>query len=453
MKRKVLHALLAGVAALAATGQADAQVLPLVDRVEAQPLLAQVQRVTEALEVLGTPLPEETKEALAKAAQERDDAQAVKAVQAALDPHCLLGTVLQEGGATTALPGPARPELVEQGWRNFLVKVYNEPGTIAVLLPASLSAKPLAGSPASDVENRWLDLLIFRDAPLSARLSGLRLEYRILQLYSQIAGTRRAALSFVGTGGPYTGTEITFQCLPSAPVTLRVLDENGQPATARFIIRDRLGRIYPPATKRLAPDFTWQPQVYRADGDPLRLPPGEYRVEYGRGPEYLVQSQSVVTTGATQTLTCRLTRWIDPSLLGWWSGDHHIHAAGCSHYNKPTEGVHAPDLIRHCLGEDLKVGCALNWGPSFDYQKQFFTGAVDAVSHFPYLLRYDVEVSGFGSHQSGHLCLLRLAEHAQVGESAGRGVRDTAHRLGPGGPEYAGAAELCHPTLQRNRRE
>ena len=30
------------------------------------------------------------------------------------------------------------------------------------------------------------------------------------------------------------------------------------------------------------------------------------------------------------------------------------------------------------------------------------------VSQYPYLLRYDIEVSGFGSHQSGHLCLLRL---------------------------------------------
>jgi hypothetical protein len=110
-----------------------------------------------------------------------------------------------------------------------------------------------------------------------------------------------------------------------------------------------------------------------------------------------------------------VTRWIDPAKRGWWSGDHHIHAAGCLHYEKPTEGVHAPDMLRHIVGEDLKVGANLTWGPCFDYQKQFFTGKVDPVSTYPYLLRYDIEVSGFGSHNSGHLCLLRLKEQMYPG--------------------------------------
>ena len=106
---------------------------------------------------------------------------------------------------------------------------------------------------------------------------------------------------------------------------------------------------------------------------------------------------------------------MDPSLSGWWSGDHHIHAAGCAHYLNPTEGVHASDMLRHCLGEDLKIGANLTWGPCFDYQKQFFTGAIDKVSQYPYLLRYDIEVSGFGSHRSGHLCLLRLKNQIYPG--------------------------------------
>jgi len=71
--------------------------------------------------------------------------------------------------------------------------------------------------------------------------------------------------------------------------------------------------------------------------------------------------------------------------------------------------------MRHCLGEDLRVGCNLTWGPCFDYQKQFFTGKDDKVSVWPYLLHYDVEVSGFGSHKSGHLCLLRLKEEIYPG--------------------------------------
>jgi hypothetical protein len=110
-----------------------------------------------------------------------------------------------------------------------------------------------------------------------------------------------------------------------------------------------------------------------------------------------------------------LQRWIDPSQFGWWSGDHHIHAAGCSHYALPTQGVMPADMIRHCMGEDLKIGCVLTWGPGFDYQKQFFTGLVDSVSQFPYLIRYDIEVSGFGSDRSGHLCLLRLKDQIPPG--------------------------------------
>ena len=72
-------------------------------------------------------------------------------------------------------------------------------------------------------------------------------------------------------------------------------------------------------------------------------------------------------------------------------------------------------MYRHCQGEDLKVGCNLTWGPCFDFQKKFFTGKDDAVSRYPYLLHYDIEVSGFGSHQSGHLVLLDLKEEIYPG--------------------------------------
>jgi hypothetical protein len=72
-------------------------------------------------------------------------------------------------------------------------------------------------------------------------------------------------------------------------------------------------------------------------------------------------------------------------------------------------------MVRHTLGEDLKVGATLTWGPGFDTQKRFFTGRDHLVSRPPYLLHYDVEVSGFGSHQSGHLVLLRLKEQIHPG--------------------------------------
>src|SRR6266545_4051979 len=146
-----------------------------------------------------------------------------------------------------------------------------------------------------------------------------------------------------------------------------------------------------------------------------KLPPGEYAVDYTRGPEYVTKTAAFKVDGRKENWSFNLERWVDPSKLGWWSGDHHIHAAGCAHYTKPSEGVLPKDMIRHVMGEDLKVGANLTWGPGFDYQKQFFCGTVDKVSQYPYLLRYDIEVSQFGSHVSGHLVLLRLTEQMYPG--------------------------------------
>ncbi|HND52013.1 MAG TPA: CehA/McbA family metallohydrolase, partial [Pirellulaceae bacterium] len=87
-----------------------------------------------------------------------------------------------------------------------------------------------------------------------------------------------------------------------------------------------------------------------------------------------------------------------------------VHAAGCAHYEAPTQGVTPLDMMRHILGEDLNIGCVLSWGPCWYYQKQFFDGKVHKLSQKDYLMRYDVEVSGFPSSHAGHLCLLRLKE-------------------------------------------
>jgi hypothetical protein len=239
-------------------------------------------------------------------------------------------------------------------------------------------------------------------------------------LYSRDRGSREAKLAFdVGQGTQDLGfrgeTDVLFQCSAAEVIRLRILDEHGAPTTGSLNVTDALGHVFPAPSKRLAPDFFFHTQVYRGDGEELRLPAGKYTVEFRRGPESEVERRVVEVRPGPQEWSFRVKRWIDPATLGWISGDHHIHAAGCAHYNKPTEGVHAPDMMRHVVGEDLKVGANLTWGPCFDYQKQFFRGVDDPVSRFPYLLRYDIEVSGFGSHESGHLCLLRLKDQMYPG--------------------------------------
>lgn len=387
--------------------------LPIVEDVELQPLAAQAKRIIEASDYLGSPIAKEDRAAIEKAGNARE-------IQRALDKYCLFGVHINPEMRVKVAQGDAKPVLLEQGWRQFLVKVNNESGTTAALKGESPNAQRLFNSPKEDVPNRWLDLQMFDSQPLTKTLSGLALEYRIIQLYSRDAGKRDARFAFnVGQGTQDIGfrneVDVLFNCETALPVTLRVQDENGKPATASFVIRDQQGRVYPSQAKRLAPDFAFHPQVYRSDGEKLRLPPGKYAVEFSRGPESITQTKSLQVGTSPAEWNFKVERWIDPAQFGWWSGDHHIHAAGCAHYVKPTEGVHAEDMIRHCMGEDLKIGANLTWGPCFDYQKQFFCGAVDKVSQYPYLLRYDIEISGFGSHRSGHLVLLRLKDQMYPG--------------------------------------
>ena len=101
--------------------------LPKVSKVELQPLAAQAARVAAALELLGAPLSAADRQTL-------KDAKDVAAIQGVLDRHCLAGVRIPEDsskGAVSAMSveaGPAKPELAEQGWRVFLVKVYNPGG-------------------------------------------------------------------------------------------------------------------------------------------------------------------------------------------------------------------------------------------------------------------------------------------------------------------------------------
>jgi hypothetical protein len=390
--------------------------LPVVTSVEPQPFASQIKRLLEACDYIGSPLAADDRKSIEAALTAGDSSRA----QQLLDRHCLLGVHINPEMRVKVQAGAAKAVLVEQGWRDFLVKVHNESGTTARLKAESPNAQRLHNSPESDVAQRWLDVTMYDRQPMRESLSGLNLEYRIIQLYSRDAGAREAKISFnCGQGTQDIGyrneVDVLFQCQATRPVTFRVRDENSQPTMAAFVIRDAQGRIYPPQSKRLAPDFSFHPQVYRGDGEYVRLPPGTYQIELSRGPESIPKTSQLVVDGQTSAVQFQTARWIDPARFGWWSGDHHIHAAGCAHYTKPSEGVHAPDMFRHCLGEDLKVGANLTWGPCFDYQKQFFCGTVDKVSQHPYLLRYDVEVSGFGSHESGHLVLLRLKDQIYPG--------------------------------------
>ena len=408
---------------------------PAVEEVEGQPLAANVERVAQAMETLGSPIPDELAASLTRAVAERDAA----ALQRRLDPRVLLTVTINPEERVKVGRGPARAVLQQCGYTPVLIKVVNEAATtkalritspqsgIIVAGAADLSMKRQdqrslrEGEVRGGAPGRFLQAEMITASPMTATLSGLRVEYALAMLYSAEAGRREATIGFdVGQGTQDLGfrgeTPILFEIRPAIPVALRVRDADGSPTVAHFTFTDGSGHVYPPQPKRVAPDLFFQRQIYRFDGESVLLPPGRIRVTYGRGPEYrLIGRELTVPEQGATTLDVRLERWIDPPAHGFFGGDHHIHAAGCAHYTDPTQGVTPEDMFRQVKGEGLNVGCVLTWGPCYDFQRRFFEPRPDGRSEPRTVLKYDVEVSGFGSQALGHVCLLNLRDQTYPG--------------------------------------
>lgn len=435
--RNVFLALVITIGLLSSRAQAADGKWPMVGKVETQPLVAATERLIQALDYVGAPLDAATKEKLAAAFKLTGAGDCTEAIQKALDPLCVAGVGINPESRVTVVEGPVKKELIQQGWRTFLVKVSNEAGVTAPLIAESPNLLPVyqRGTKArerpmtddklvqpEDVASRFLDAQIFDKQPQKPALSGLELEYRIIQLFCRDVGRREVQLGFhVGQGTQDLGfrntVPILFFSAPAVDVKLSIKDFDGSPTTAALTIRDSFGRVYPNPARRLAPDFFFHQQIYRADGETVTLPPGDYTLTALRGPEYhsITKSFKVTAENDKPALELKLQRWVHCAKRGWFSGDHHVHAAGCAHYDSPTEGVTPADMLRHIVGEDLNVGCVLSWGPCWYTQKRYFEGKTSALSRPDYLMRYDVEVSGFPSSHAGHLCLLNLKEDDYTG--------------------------------------
>src|SRR5262249_28104622 len=55
------------------------------------------------------------------------------------------------------------------------------------------------------------------------------------------------------------------------------------------------------------------------------------------------------------------------------------------------------------------------WGPCYDFQRQFFEPTINKLSEPFTVLKYDIEVSGFGSQLLGHVCVLNLRDQTYPG--------------------------------------
>jgi len=354
----------------------------IIAGVEPQPLLAQAMHLKEALSFLGSSLSRADQEKLA-ALQQAPLTPAISIqIQQILDAYCLAQVNINPESRVKVERGAANAKLIQNGWVSYLVKVNNEAGITAVLQAESPNAATPLYAPSYDpkvtekkklsagqVANRFLELQIYRNRPMRAALSGLRLEYAILQIYCKDAGKRDVELGFnVGQGSQDIGfrntINILFNSQPAVNLTLHVKDDDGSPTMASFIFTDGVEHIlddsvltienggarfvrsemnlkknrlsspedykapaslvgvYPLPSRRVAaydkyPDFFFQPQVYRADGEHVQLPPGRYTVTIQKGPEYLPQvRQLVIPSGVKEyDATFQLRRWINMEIL------------------------------------------------------------------------------------------------------------------------------------------
>ena len=397
----------------------------LVDEVELQPFSKHVQRLMRKLDYLGSPLPDETASQLKEILADESDTEAIIKIQNILDQFCLASVMINPESRVKSRQGPSPAKLYQDHPQRYLVKIINEAGVTSRLRlnsdESSESNKEVDHTHAQ-MSSGSEDLFHFRvympggswlHSPSKQNLTGLEVNYGVVFVSCNETGKREATLSFnVGQGtqdiGFRSDLPILFNSLPTYPLEIdQITDKTGEDLMAGLIIKDENDQVYPGQTSRVSPDLWFQPQVYRTAGEVIQLPEGTYTVTCLRGPEYIPQRKKVKIGTEGNSVSFEMERWIDPSDYNYWSGDHHIHAAGCAHYIDPLEGVLPEAMSRYIQGEDLKVGSVLTWGPGFDYQKQFFTGQVPMpLSEYPYTIRYDVEVSGFGSHVSGHLVLL-----------------------------------------------
>jgi hypothetical protein len=417
-----------------------AQEVEVVSQVEGQPLAANIQRVIEALEFLGAPLPRPLVEDLKQAGEQRDGAR----LQTLLDRHVVFVVTINPEVRVKVQRGPGEAKVQQAGFSPLVVKVINQSTVAKPLRIRSPQAGPVYAGAALAIlkrqaqtnlnhdENsdkrtdRFLSVEMFQSPPMTSHLSGLDVEYAIALIASQESGKREATIQFdVGQGTQDIGfrneAPVLLDVRKAVPVTLAIRDFDGQPTAARLTIRDQAGRVYPPQAKRLAPDFFFQPQIYRHDGGAVLLPPGKFVVEFSRGPEYVDQQLAYeVPPSGPAKLELNLQRWIHPMQWGFYCGDHHIHGAGCSHYDMPTQGVGPEDMFAQVKGEGLNVGCVLTWGPCFEFQRRFFDPQAHNLSEKLTLLKYDLEISGFGSQALGHVCLLNLKDQVYPGSDGAK---------------------------------
>lgn len=119
-----------------------------------------------------------------------------------------------------------------------------------------------------------------------------------------------------------------------------------------------------------ADGFGFQPDSsFYIDGTvEMELSPGQYHLTVSKGNEYLQQHHKLhIVPGKTVEMTIAMSRWINMTELGWYSGDNHIHVR-----RSPRED---PLLLNWIKAEDIHAGVMLRMGDFWEtYYAQYDWG-------------------------------------------------------------------------------
>src|SRR5205823_4319332 len=107
-----------------------------------------------------------------------------------------------------------------------------------------LTPEPTRTMSDHDIADRWADITFFDKPPVAPTLSGVAIEYRVLEIFCRDRGQRAADVKFdVGQGtedlGYRSDIPIVFSATPARRLTMRVEDDKGKPGIARLLVRDR----------------------------------------------------------------------------------------------------------------------------------------------------------------------------------------------------------------------
>lgn len=146
------------------------------------------------------------------------------------------------------------------------------------------------------------------------------------------------------------GLLVALLCPELAVAQIGVIDfqivdsESKEQIPARIHLWDSKGKVIrPPALPFWHDHFVCNGKVR------LRVPPGDYRFEIERGPEYRIHYGNFrMLPGARESKVIPLKRILDMSEKGWYAGDLHIH--------RPVKDV--PLLMQ---AEDLYVAPVITW--------------------------------------------------------------------------------------------